>query len=124
VLLEVVTSGFPDRSPPELEGLADVAVPEALSRLPDIARERAAAQARLKDVSDFLRAQGATEVRVRVVEGTDPAAAITRAIREDQVDFIAMTTRGASGLKRFVLGSVAENVVRKSVVPMLLVTPR
>jgi nucleotide-binding universal stress UspA family protein len=124
VLLEVVTSGFPAGAPPGLAGLADTTAPEALSRLPDIAQERAAAEARLANVAEILRSQGATNVHVRVVEATDPAAAISRATRDEKVDFIAMSTRGSSGLKRLVLGSVAEKVVRDSVVPVLLVTPR
>lgn len=125
VLLEVVTSGFVDVSPPGLAGLADyAAIPEAYSGLSDIAQARAAAEERLNGVADRLRAQGAPSVRVRVVEAAEPAAAITRAVREELVDFIAMSTRGSSGLKRFVLGSVAEKVVRESAVPVLLVTPR
>jgi nucleotide-binding universal stress UspA family protein len=125
VLLEVLTSGFVDVAPPGLSGLADhTAMPEAYSGLPDIARARAAAEQQLNGVADRLRAQGAKAVRVRVVEAADPAAAITRAVREELVDFVAMSTRGSSGLKRFVLGSVAEKVVRESVVPVLLVTPR
>jgi nucleotide-binding universal stress UspA family protein len=125
VLLEVVTSGFADVAPPELSGLADyTAVPEAYSGLPDIARARDAAEERLNGVANRLRAQGAKSVHVRVVEDAEPAAAITRAIREELVDFVAMSTRGSSGLKRFVLGSVAEKVVRESAVPVLLVTPR
>jgi nucleotide-binding universal stress UspA family protein len=35
-----------------------------------------------------------------------------------------MSTRGASGLRRLVLGSVAERVVRHSEVPVVLVTAR
>jgi nucleotide-binding universal stress UspA family protein len=125
VLLEVVTSGFVHVAPPGLAGLAaDTAIPEAYSGLPDIARARAAAEERLNGVADRLRAQGANAVRVRVVEAADPAVAINRAVREERADFVAMSTRGLSGLKRFVLGSVAEKVVRESVVPVLLVTPR
>jgi nucleotide-binding universal stress UspA family protein len=125
VLLEVVTSGFVELAPPGLSGLADdMAIPDAYSGLPDIARARAAAEQRLNGVADRLRAQGAKSVRVRVVEAADPAAAINRAVREELADFVAMSTRGSSGLKRFVLGSVAEKVVRESVVPVLLVTPR
>ena len=125
VLVEVVTSGFVDVAPPGLAGLAaEPATPQAYSGLPDIARARAVAEGRLNRVADRLRAQGATAVRVRVVEAADPAAAINRAVREELVDFVAMSTRGLSGLKRFVLGSVAEKVVRESVVPVLLVTPR
>jgi nucleotide-binding universal stress UspA family protein len=125
VLLEVVTSGFADVAPPGLSGLADhTVIPDAYSGLPDIARARAAAEERLNGVANRLRAQAAKSVRVRVVEAGDPAAAINRAVREELVDFVAMSTRGSSGLKRFVLGSVAERVVRESVVPVLLVTPR
>jgi nucleotide-binding universal stress UspA family protein len=125
VLLEVLTSGFVDVAPPGLSGLADdMVIPDAYSGLPDIARARATAEQRLNGVADRLRAQGAKSVRVRVVEAADPAAAINRTVREELVDFVAMSTRGSSGLKRFVLGSVAEKVVRESVVPVLLVTPR
>jgi nucleotide-binding universal stress UspA family protein len=124
VLIEVVTSGFADVAPPGLAGLAEgTAVPEAYSGLPDIARARAAAEERLGRVADRLLAQGVPAARVRVVEAADPAAAISRAVREELADFVAMSTRGLSGLKRFVLGSVAEKVVRESVVPVLLVTP-
>jgi nucleotide-binding universal stress UspA family protein len=125
VLLEVVTSGFVGVAPPGLSGLADEpAMPAAYSGLPDIAQARAAAEERLNGVANRLRAQGAKSVRGRVVEAADPAAAINRMVREELVDFVAMSTRGSSGLKRFVLGSVAEKVVRESAVPVLLVTPR
>ncbi len=125
VLLEVVTSGFLPGAPPGLGGLADgAAIPAAYSGLPDIARARAVAEERLERVAKRLRAQRAKSVRVRVVEDADPAAAINRAVRQELVDFVAMSTRGSSGLKRFVLGSVAERVVRDSIVPVLLVTPR
>jgi universal stress protein E len=125
VLLEVVTSGFVDVAPSGLAAMADVAaIPEAYRGLPDIAQARALAEERLNGAAERLRAQGAKSVRVRVVEDRDPAAAINRAVRHELVDFVAMSTRGASGLKRVVLGSVAESVVRDSIVPVLLVTPR
>jgi nucleotide-binding universal stress UspA family protein len=37
---------------------------------------------------------------------------------------IAMSTRGAGGLGRLVLGSVAQGVLRASELPVLLLTPR
>ena len=125
VLIEVVTSGFVDSpATPGLAGwAADTPALEAYTGLPDIAQARADAEQRLSVVADRLRSQGANVVRVRVVEDSDPAAAITRAVRQELADFIAMSTRGASGLKRFVLGSVAEKVIRESDVPVLLVTP-
>jgi nucleotide-binding universal stress UspA family protein len=48
---------------------------------------------------------------------------IVEAIRQDLIDFIAMSTRGAGGIPRTMLGSVATAVVRASEVPVLLVTP-
>jgi nucleotide-binding universal stress UspA family protein len=39
----------------------------------------------------------------------------------DRIDLIAMATQGRSGLKRVVLGSVAEQVLRRTPMPMLLV---
>ena len=58
----------------------------------------------------------------RVVEARHPAVVIVEAIRQDLIDFIAMTTRGAGGIARTMLGSVATAVVRSSEVPVLLVT--
>lgn len=125
VLLEVVTSGYVDRAPPWLGTLADeTAVPEAYAGLSDMAQARAEAEARLNGVAARLRSEGVKDVRVRVVESRDPASAINRAVREELADFVAMSTRGASGMKRLVLGSVAEMVVRESDVPVLLMTPR
>ena len=61
-------------------------------------------------------------VEARVVEARHPAVVIVEAIRQDLIDFIAMTTRGAGGIARTMLGSVATAVVRSSEVPVLLVT--
>jgi nucleotide-binding universal stress UspA family protein len=118
VLLEVVTSGAVLQWVPDPLELRTHALP------PDFAEARAHAEHRLKLVADRLHTDGAKHVSVRVVEDLGPAAAITRVAREEAADFIAMSTRGAGGLERFVLGSVAEAVVRDSDVPVLLVKPR
>jgi nucleotide-binding universal stress UspA family protein len=87
--------------------------------------ERVAAEAeqRLAAAADRVRARGAQAVETAVVEADEPAEAITATIREALVDLIAMSTRGAGGLRRLVLGSVAEGVVRTSEVPVMLITP-
>jgi nucleotide-binding universal stress UspA family protein len=69
-----------------------------------------------------IREKGVT-AEPRVVEAGHPAAVIVEAIRQDLIDFIAMSTRGAGGIARTMLGSVATAVVRASEVPVLLVTP-
>jgi nucleotide-binding universal stress UspA family protein len=73
-------------------------------------------------IVERVRGQGVA-MEARVVEALSPAVVIVEAIRQDLVDFIAMTTRGAGGVNRAILGSVATAVVRSSEVPVFLVTP-
>ena len=62
------------------------------------------------------------DVRVedRVVEG-HAATAILEAAAREQCDLIVMGTHGRSGLGRLLMGSVAEEVVRKAPCPVLTV---
>jgi nucleotide-binding universal stress UspA family protein len=85
--------------------------------------ERSAAEARLQAAAQRVRAAGAKAVEFNVVVTSHPAGAIVEAIREVFVEAIAMSSRGAGGIRRLVLGSVAEGVVRASEVPVLLLTP-
>jgi nucleotide-binding universal stress UspA family protein len=57
---------------------------------------------------------------VAVVHGT-PFRAITQVAKERQVDLIIMGTHGRTGLQHFMLGSVAERVVRHAHCPVLVV---
>lgn len=86
-------------------------------------RGRAAAAARLEAAARRARDAGATTVEFDVVTATDPAAAIVEAVRDALADVVVMSSRGAGGLHRLALGSVAEGVVRRSDVPVLLLTP-
>lgn len=56
--------------------------------------------------------------RGEVRDGT-PSATILSYVDEHDIDLVAMGTRGRTGLKRFVLGSVTEHVLRASPVPVL-----
>jgi nucleotide-binding universal stress UspA family protein len=58
-----------------------------------------------------------------VVEFGDPAVVITDCARQCQVDFIAMSTHGRTGLAGALLGSVATAVLKTSRVPVLLTRP-
>jgi nucleotide-binding universal stress UspA family protein len=83
--------------------------------------------ARLKDeagqylarVRGELRGLG-IPARVEVVDG-DVASAIYNCAEADDVDLIAMSTHGRSGVSRWALGSVADHVVRITRQPVLLV---
>lgn len=56
----------------------------------------------------------------RLVMGS-PAGAIVHLAEKENVDMIVMPTHGRSGLSRLLMGSVAEEVVRKAKCPVLTV---
>ena len=58
----------------------------------------------------------------RVVSG-DPATEILKTIETEGMDMVIMGTHGRKGLEHIILGSVAENVVRKSPVPVMTINP-
>ena len=62
----------------------------------------------------------AVKVRGELVTGYPPEE-ILRYADENDIDFILMATHGRSGIKRWVMGSVAEKVLRASKVPVWLV---
>ena len=62
-------------------------------------------------------------VTVRVAEAL-PADGIHRMAAETAADLIVMGTHGRSGVNRFLLGSVAERVLRESSIPVLTVGAR
>lgn len=62
-------------------------------------------------------------VDARVVEMGNAAAGIVRETQSEEIGLVAMATHGRGGLRRFILGSVAESVVRASRVPVLLYRP-
>lgn len=57
----------------------------------------------------------------REVRWGDPAVAIIAYAVENDVDMVVMGTRGKTGFERYLLGSVAEKVVRVSPVPVVTV---
>jgi nucleotide-binding universal stress UspA family protein len=63
-----------------------------------------------------------TSVDVQIDEG-DPSAVISRIVRQEGVDLIAMATHGRTGLARLTMGSVATSTLERAHVPVLLVRP-
>ena len=62
-------------------------------------------------------------VKKMVAQGS-PVSVILAAARRIQADCLVMGTRGASGLKHLVLGSVSEKVLRQSEFPVLILKKR
>jgi nucleotide-binding universal stress UspA family protein len=78
-----------------------------------------AAESYIDAFESQLRAQG-VDVRGIVRKG-DPAEEIVRVADEYKVDGIVMSTRGRRGLKRVMLGSVADEVMSTCPYPVTLV---
>jgi len=74
----------------------------------------------LKELCRIKPSDPKTRVQHLLVEG-DPAAAILRAARETNCDLIVMGTHGRTGLNRLLVGSAAEQVLRKAPCPVLTV---
>ena len=71
------------------------------------------------DIKERGEAAG-VEVREVLWEG-HPSTEIINFAEKNDIDLIVMGTLGKTGLDRFLLGSVAEKVVRNSKVPVLVV---
>lgn len=96
--------------------------PMPSSYLALIAAARRDARRRLAALLEQARATGA-RVRARLVAG-GPAAEILKAGRGWRPDLIVIGTHGRGGVRRFLMGSVAEHVVRRASRPVLTVRGR
>lgn len=89
---------------------------------PDSIREefRDALENAADEALDTVKAGAAGGV-VTAIETGRPATVICDYARDHDVDIVATGTRGRHGEHRFLLGSVAETVVRRCSVPVLTV---
>jgi len=97
-------------------GVEPVAIPPSV--LVDI---EAAAHGFVRSIAGELTAKG-LKAKPVVLIGT-AADAIVEAAEAEGAGLIVMSTHGRSGVKRLLLGSVAEAVVRHSPIPVTLVPP-
>lgn len=79
-----------------------------------------AAQGVVDDAVALARSHG-IEVRGVTHRAQRAQAGILKVAAEEDADLIVVGTHGRSGVKRFLLGSVAEGVVRSSPIPVLTV---
>jgi nucleotide-binding universal stress UspA family protein len=78
-------------------------------------------QVELEAVAERLRAAG-VDVQTHVAFGIAAADSILAAAAEHGADLVVMSTHGRGGLGRFLYGSVADEVLRRGDVPVLLVS--
>lgn len=98
-----------------------VLAPDAMTTV-DITQWREEAEKYLQRITDKLEAEGCHVIPMRV-EG-DVASTICDMADAQDVDLIAMTTHGRSGIEKWVLGSVADRVIRSANQPIFLVRPQ
>ena len=106
---------LPD-APPEVR-----AVLHATYREQELASAQAQVEATLFPVARRFCDRGA-DTRIAVAYGR-PAVQIVEFGERQKMDIIVLSTHGRSGLSRWVLGSVAEKVLRGTNLPILLVRP-
>jgi nucleotide-binding universal stress UspA family protein len=91
-----------------------------LQQLQELKREQEAeANEYLEEIARRLRSRS-LNIQTQLVTYEQPAVAILDAAARHNVDAIAMTTRGRSGVKRILLGSVADKVIRGANTPVLI----
>ena len=108
--------------PPVLLG-TDLALPLPSTYDEELtAMGRQQAQDYLDDIVERMHAQGLRATGVAIV-GWNPADAILDVARPERVAVVALATHGRGGLRRLVLGSVADKLVRGADVPVLVYRP-
>ena len=84
-------------------------------------QERETIEAKLRSQVPAEAAEHGIGTYVSVLEGQSVAGEILQAAERLDVDAIALASHGRTGIGRFLLGSVAEEVARKSSRPLLIV---
>ena len=74
-----------------------------------------------EQLCDLRRANPDLSMECRLADG-DPLVEILRAAAESNCDLIVLGTHGRTGFRRLLLGSVAEQVLRRAPCPVLSVT--
>jgi len=116
----------PVSRPSGLQNVANVfgnlATAERSTASPVVAHEihRALGERLLKNAEAIARKKGVASVEVMLCEG-NPAEAILDTAKQVDADLIVLGTRGLSGLKELLLGSVSHKVIQLSPCSCLVV---
>lgn len=93
----------------------------AFFALPEMMKElRQAGTEIVSKTVQFAHDSGFDNISSDLADGY-PGEEIIRYMKEHQIDLIVMGTHGRRGINRVVLGSIAEEIVRRSEVPVLTI---
>jgi nucleotide-binding universal stress UspA family protein len=76
-----------------------------------------------KMLADMKPARSGVRYEHRLLEG-EVAKGVADLARREQADLIVMSSHGRSGFGRFLMGSIAEGVMREAPCPVLIVKPK
>lgn len=121
-LLRVVQPFTPESYAPDRRKERGIS-PGLLAQLQEVDRQEwKRAEDYLDQLAKGLRTRSST-VQLRVVSHVQPAIAILDDASAHGVDLIAIATQGRGGLKRLLIGSVADKVLRGTTTPVLVYRP-
>jgi nucleotide-binding universal stress UspA family protein len=121
-LLRVVQQFTPDGYSPDSGRMSGIR-PALLKQLQEIDRqERTRAEEYLDQLAKHLRTRS-LHVQTHVVSHARPATAILDVASTVGANLIALATQGRGGLKRLLVGSVADKVLRGATTPVLTYRP-
>lgn len=75
------------------------------------------------DLFAKLKAEFDIQQSCTFIEDGKPSAKIVETAKEWNADYIVVGTQGRTGLSHLLMGSVAEDVIRHSKIPVLVITP-
>jgi nucleotide-binding universal stress UspA family protein len=98
----------------------------AMSYAPLVAPETFATE--LAEADRAIRAQREmfgpqVAVASTVLSGNDVGETVAKYAKNHEIDLIALSTHGRSGLRRLMMGSAAEDILRHASVPVLIFPP-
>jgi len=78
------------------------------------------AKERLEDIKQSFIRDG-IEINTKLIHGVSPSQGIIQVADEVSADLIIMGSHGRTGIQKVMLGSVAQNVLTQSPIPVLIV---
>ena len=111
--------------PSSLYGVSVAGVPAQTGEILEevIKEEYSKAKAYLERLAQPLRDKG-LDVECVALQGSPIGETIVSYAEKEKVELIALATHGHSGLGRIVFGSVADFVLKKSGLPILVIKPK
>lgn len=120
IVLTTIAEPVPSLTLPAPFPVGVTSIPPALLALEE--ERYTAGEAYLDATRDQLRSEG-FRAESQMLSGRKAATQIVELARRERCDLIMMATHGTGGLDRALLGSVADRVVRRATVPVLVVRP-